>query len=60
MRGNAKTIDLEKPRGGAVDSVQDTSKDAALNAAIMGPATTGYETLTAWETVKMFKLSTAV
>ncbi|KAK4119734.1 general substrate transporter [Parathielavia appendiculata] len=37
-----------------------TSKDAAADAAVRGQATTGYETLTLWETVMTFKVSTAV
>ena len=68
MRRNEKTTSLEKPQGDAVDvdRVEDTagadmtSKDAAADAAMRGQATTGYETLTLWETVKMFKVSTAV
>lgn len=32
-------------------------KDAVLDAALQGQAMTGYETLTPWETVKAFKIS---
>jgi hypothetical protein len=35
-------------------------KDAVVDAAARGQAATGYETLTPWETIKMFKRSTAV
>jgi hypothetical protein len=60
MVNNEKT-GREMPQPAAVDLVEDIdmSKDAAANAAIRGQATTGYETLTLWETVKTFKVSTA-
>jgi len=50
----------EIARHAATDWVEDTSKDAAADAAIRGQAATGYETLTLWETIKTFEVSTAV
>lgn len=43
----------------AIEHVPDSGnlKDAVLDAALMGQARTGYETLTPWETVKTFKIS---
>jgi hypothetical protein len=35
-------------------------KDAAIDAAAQGQTVVGYETLTLWQTVKTFKVSTAV
>jgi hypothetical protein len=35
-------------------------KDAVLEAAAQGQTTTGYETLSLWQTVMTFKVSTAV
>jgi hypothetical protein len=35
-------------------------KDAAIDAAARGQTVVGYETLTVWQTVKTFKVSTAV
>ncbi|KAK3306251.1 putative MFS alpha-glucoside transporter [Chaetomium strumarium] len=66
MGSNETAAGKEKPRSDPVDWVEDTagaemsSKDAAVNAAMRGQATTGYETLTLWETIKTFKVSTAV
>jgi hypothetical protein len=61
MVNDEKTASREMPQQAAVDLVEDIdmSKDAAANAAIRGQAATGYETLTLWETVKTFKVSTA-
>lgn len=38
----------------------DGDKDAAVDAATKGQTATGYETLSLWETVKTFKLATAI
>lgn len=35
------------------------SSDAAVNAALRGQTISGYETLSIWETVKLFKVATA-
>ncbi|KJR83634.1 Hexose transporter [Sporothrix schenckii 1099-18] len=44
----------------AIERVPDgsTLKDAVMDAALKGQATTGYETMTPWETIKTFKIST--
>ncbi|KAH7141056.1 hypothetical protein EDB81DRAFT_885750 [Dactylonectria macrodidyma] len=45
-----------------IESQKDGLKldDAALNAAARGQATTGYETLSIWETTKAFKVATLI
>lgn len=49
-----------------VEYVEDPSdvglktSDVALDAATKGQVTSGYETLTPWETVKTFKVATAM
>ncbi|WYZ43705.1 hypothetical protein EsH8_VII_000141 [Colletotrichum jinshuiense] len=52
-------------KGGNVDYIEDPpegdskSSDAAVNAALRGQTISGYETLSIWETVKLFKVATA-
>lgn len=59
-----ETTSKGKPRFDPVECIEDTGdtkntpKDAALDAAIRGQAATGYETLSLWDTVKKFKVST--
>jgi hypothetical protein len=66
MGSDETAASKEKPRSDPVDWVEDTagaemsSKDAAVDAAMRGQATTGYETLSLWETIKTFKVSTTV
>jgi hypothetical protein len=66
MGSNETAASKEKPRADLVDWVEDAGgvemsfKNAAVNAAMRGQATTGYETLTLWETIKTFKVSTVV
>lgn len=62
----ATTADQSKEKQtAAIERVEthddvNNPKDAVVDAAARGQAATGYEKLTPWETVKMFKISTAV
>jgi hypothetical protein len=62
--GLEETTSQAKSRTDQVDWVEDTAgaemtpKDVAMDAAMKGQATTGYETLTPWETIRTFKMST--
>ncbi|KAK4042811.1 putative hexose transporter [Parachaetomium inaequale] len=63
--GLNETTSQDKARSDQVDWAEhadgaETTKEAALDAASRGQAITGYETLTLWETVKTFKVSSAV
>lgn len=63
---NPDTVMSEKPQQNTVDLVEDPGDDIrkpgdeAFEAAAQGQATTGFETLTLWETVKTFRIATLV
>jgi hypothetical protein len=62
---NSVQMTSEKPTGTVqeVDNAEDVMvklSDSTLDAAAKGQATSGYESLTPWETVKAFKVCTLV
>ncbi len=64
MMADANKIVSEKPPP-AIEELEDGTEhpkaaDAALDAAAKGQATTGYEHLSIWETVKHFKVASLI